>query len=330
MNQPKRSEQLQIWLQDVTVSTFTHIDPVAQDASVRRYWRIYCPRRSYIVMDAPPELLNCQPFIDIAQVLHDLGLNVPEIIASDVGNGFLLLSDLGDQQYLDSLNANTVAELYQDALTALLHIQLNADPQAAGLPAFDRPFLLRELAIFHEWFVLQYLDFQLNAQQQTVLEQTFQCLCDSALAQPQVWMHRDYHSRNLMVSTHNNPGILDFQDSVIGPITYDLVSLLRDCYIAWPAQQVEQWALAYRDRLQAQGVQGLEDSEIFLRWFDLMGMQRHLKAIGLFARLKLRDGKSQYLADIPRTYDYVMQVAARYAELQPMHQLLQHWQTLLP
>ena len=330
MNESKRSQQLQAWLMTAAVKPVARIEAVAQDASVRRYWRIYCSEHSYIVMDTPPDELSCQPFIDVARILRGLGLNVPEIIASDIANGFLLLTDLGEQQYLERLNSNTVNALYQDALTALMQIQLNADPHAANLPVFDRAFLLRELAIFRDWFVLQYLNCQLTADEQLVLEQTFQCLSDSALEQPQVWMHRDYHSRNLMVTDQHNPGILDFQDSVIGPITYDLVSLLRDCYIDWPVHQVEQWVLQYCGRLQAHGVQGLQNDKVFLRWFDLMGMQRHLKAIGLFARLKLRDGKSQYLADIPRTYNYVMQVAARYAELKPMHQLLQHWQAILP
>jgi aminoglycoside/choline kinase family phosphotransferase len=283
---PQRIEALKHWLQDELAFRDYTLNPASADASFRRYFRVAHDGASYIVMDAPPDREDSRPYIQVARLFYDVGLNVPEVIDEDLEQGFLLLSDLGSTLYLDVLNAETVDRLYGDALGALATLQ--ACTQAAGLlPDYDRTRLLSEV------------------------------LAENALLQPRVCVHRDYHSRNLMVTTKNNPGILDFQDAVVGPVTYDLVSLLRDCYISWPRARVEDWALGYQELALQSGIlhEGQGDPAQFLRWFDLMGVQRHLKAAGIFARLNHRDGKPGYLADIPRTLEYVIDVAARYGEL---------------
>jgi aminoglycoside/choline kinase family phosphotransferase len=327
-----RLEALTQWLGETlhTRSGF-QLAPASADASFRRYFRITGPAvesafassaGSLIIMDAPPDKEDSHPFVAISNLLADAGLNVPRVFAKDLEQGFLLLSDLGAQDYLGGLNEQTVDVLYADALNALFVMQKNATQHAEALPAYDETLLQNEMALFRDWYCLQYREFSFSDSQQAALEQVFQQLSESALAQPQVFVHRDYHSRNLMVTSQDNPGILDFQDAVRGPVTYDLVSLLRDCYIDWPRPRVEQWALDYLHRIADAKLISHETDETYLRWFDWMGVQRHLKATGIFARLHLRDNKPGYLDDIPRTLNYVRDVSARYPELKSLHTLL--------
>jgi aminoglycoside/choline kinase family phosphotransferase len=275
-------------------------------------------------MDAPPDKGDMHSYVAIARRFHALGLNVPEVLEENHDQGFFLITDLGDQLYLQHLSDQTVERLYGDAMGALVVLQAGSFTQAAGkfLPDYDETLLQREMEIFREWYLGRHLGLKLTAGQQAALDETFMLLTRTALSQPRVWVHRDYHSRNLMVTDHNNPGILDFQDAVRGPATYDLVSLLRDCYIAWPRERVEDWVKGYHDLALQSGIPAGDDDNQFLRWFDLMGVQRHLKATGIFARLNHRDGKPGYLSDIPRTLGYVQEVSARYPELQALNALL--------
>jgi len=317
-----RFAALSQWVAAIVKDPHCDIRPASVDASFRRYFRVQSRGATQIAMDAPPDKEDIRPYIRIAQRLRALGLNVPDILAQDVERGFLLITDLGERLYLQALAPDTVERLYHDALAALVILQRGSDTDGAFLPEYDSALLHREMELFREWYLLRHVRLDLTAAQHAMLDRVFEFLARSALAQPRVWVHRDYHSRNLMVTAQNNPGILDFQDAVRGPVTYDLVSLLRDCYIAWPRARVEQWAREYRARARAAGVAvGADDGE-FIHWFDLMGVQRHLKAAGIFARLNHRDGKPGYLNDIPRTLGYVVEVSARHAELQPLHRLL--------
>ena len=330
---PQRLKLLTQWLEKVVEGGDYEITTASEDASFRRYFRVTKSTAkpdgsvdSLIVMDAPPDKENSEPFIKISSLLAKIGVNAPQVIEADTGQGFLLLTDLGSEPYLDALNEHTVEALYTDALDALLRMQGDGPRDDIILPSYDHALLLREMELFREWYLRRHCNLLLTVQQQEQLDSVFQLLAESALVQPRVFVHRDYHSRNLMVTPENNPGILDFQDAVIGPVTYDLVSLLRDCYIAWPRDQVEQWALAYLHRAAEAGVFELTSDitdDVLLRWFDWMGVQRHLKASGIFARLYLRDGKSGYLGDIPRTLTYVREVCSRYEELKSLHDLLE-------
>jgi aminoglycoside/choline kinase family phosphotransferase len=315
-----RTEQMFHWLTSHGYPV-RDLQPASSDASFRRYLRADLGETSRIVMDAPPENEDCRPFVDIARALFDAGLHVPRIIEEDLEQGFLLLDDLGDRQYLDELNGETVERLYGDAIGALVTLQV-CGPRDHELPSYDEALLMQEMELFREWFLVRHLALSLDEDTNRMLDQAFRVLADNALQQPRVCVHRDYHSRNLMVTDQHNPGILDFQDAVFGPVTYDLVSLLRDCYIAWPREQVEDWALGFHELAMQSGILNRDlhdDEKQFLRWFDLMGVQRHLKAIGIFARLNHRDGKPSYLRDIPRTMSYVEEVAGRYAELGQLH-----------
>ncbi|MGD8566617.1 MAG: phosphotransferase [Gammaproteobacteria bacterium] len=327
---PQRLALINQWLQNQLRLRDYDIQPASSDASFRRYFRIsagsgeFVPYRceTLVVMDAPPERENTAPYIRIARMMAEMGLNVPRVLEQDKEQGFLLLSDLGATQYLSILNDANVNDLYGDALAALLKLQTHSADACGDLPRYDRALLLRELNIFVEWYLQKHLGLELSQQQQKVIDDALEIFIASALQQPQVCVHRDYHSRNLMYTKRDNPGILDFQDAVTGPVTYDLVSLLRDCYIAWPREQVENWALQHRENLQQADVIVDVSSEQFLRWFDLMGAQRHLKATGIFARLNHRDGKPDYLKDIPRTLSYVLDVSGRYNELAALNRLL--------
>ncbi|MDG4552722.1 MAG: phosphotransferase [Candidatus Competibacter sp.] len=317
-----REHLLLEWLNTVLPAAPDRMAPASSDASFRRYFRVWHNGQTRIVMDAPPDKEDCRPFVAIGQAMRGLGLNVPEVLAGNLDQGLLLLTDLGNRQYLAELNERSVSGLYDDALAALACLQTGGDPDTPLLPPYDAMLLHREMDLFRDWFLARLLDLALRADERQTLDRTFALLADNALEQPRVWVHRDYHSRNLMITDPLNPGVLDFQDAVVGAVTYDLVSLLRDCYIAWPREQVERWVLDYRARLRALGMNGLDDAGQFLRWFDLMGVQRHLKAIGIFARLNLRDGKAGYLRDIPRTLGYVLEVADRYTELAGLRELL--------
>lgn len=297
------------WLENDLLLAIQACEPASSDASFRRYFRIKAPNGQFIVMDAPPPQENVEPFVRIADLLTRSQVNVPTIFQQNLNEGFLLLEDFGSQCFLDQLNENTAADLYQTAFDSLFKLQTNTP--RSGLPAYDEPLLRRELAIFDDWFLAQSLDI---AMPEPLRNTVHDILIASALEQPATCVHRDFHSRNLMVLDADSPGVIDFQDAVIGPVTYDLVSLLRDCYIAWPEQRVEQWMAQYYQRLRQAGLVDC-DLNRFKRWFDLMGMQRHLKAIGIFSRLHIRDNKSGYLKDIPRTLNYVVDVCATYPEL---------------
>ncbi len=292
--------------------------PASEDASFRRYLRLALPDgETRILMDAPPGKEPLGPFLDVADRLRRIGVHVPEVLARNEAQGFLLLEDLGATNYLDALCEETVERLYGDALGALAAIQSLADTE--GLPSYDAGRLQAEMALFPDWLLERHLGLDPAAFHRQ-FEGIQAALIDSALEQPRVFVHRDYHSRNLMVLPSHNPGILDFQDAVAGPVTYDLVSLLRDCYVAWPEARVRDWALGYLELAEQTGIlrEKAVDEETFLRWFDWMGVQRHLKAAGIFARLWHRDGKPGYLADIPRTLAYVVGVCGRYPELAPL------------
>jgi N-acetylmuramate 1-kinase len=319
----ERLSALAAWAARILRDPGCSIRPASADASFRRYFRVTdTSGASFIVMDAPPDKEDSRPFVRIARRLRVLGLNVPEILAEDLAQGFLLITDLGDRLYLAALNESTVTPLYRDALAALLRLQSGTVHDTTFLPPYDAALLQREMELFREWYVGRHLGKTLSADQHGTLDRVFGLLAASALEQPTVWVHRDYHSRNLMVTAHSSPGILDFQDAVQGPITYDLVSLLRDCYVAWPRERVEAWVREYRALARAAGLATGTDEQRFLRWFDWMGVQRHLKAAGIFARLNHRDGKPGYLNDIPRTLAYVTDVTERYAELHPLRDLL--------
>jgi hypothetical protein len=317
--QDDRLQQLKKWLSEHLDSRGIVVKRASEDASFRRYFRVWSGDTTYIAMDAPPNNENCVPFINIALRLEQHGLNVPHIFQQDAAQGFLLLSDLGNTSYLSKLDAKTVGVLYGDALAALLKMQ--AEVPADGLPPYDDKLLRLEMSLFVDWFLLHHLKLKLTPEHEAVIADTFNLLAANALEQPRVFVHRDYHSRNLMVTSGNNPGILDFQDAMHGPVTYDLVSLLRDCYIAWPKVQLEQWVTQHHEGLIRAGLVKASLPQ-FRQWFDWMGMQRHLKAIGIFSRLRYRDHKPGYIKDIPRTMNYVFEVCEQYPRLQAFKELL--------
>ena len=319
----ERLISLRCWLERELGATGFTLEPASGDASFRRYFRVIHHGRSHIAMDAPPGREDIAPFLHVAGLLGALGLHVPEVLAGDEQRGFVLLEDLGSRTYLDALaDGADAGSLYADALAALVQMQSLAADATGGLPAYDRSLLMREMCLFSDWLCGRHLGMTLGDAGATELEASFAFLADAALGQPRVFVHRDYHSRNLMVCAHRNPGILDFQDAVQGPVTYDLVSLLRDCYVAWPAERVRAWALDYRRQAGSRGIPvGLDEAE-YLRWFDLMGVQRHLKAAGIFARLSHRDGKAGYLADVPRTLGYIVEVGPGYPELRFLTRLV--------
>jgi aminoglycoside/choline kinase family phosphotransferase len=286
------------------------------DASFRRYWRLRRGDSTVIAVDAPPQTEDSRAFVSLARDFRAIGLNVPEVLAEDLEQGFLLVGDLGERQYLDHLDAANADRLYGDAIGALIALQA-AGPRT-GLPLYDEPFLRRELGIFDEWLLDGLLALPDAARERPMLGITYDLLVESALAQPRVCVHRDFHSRNLMLTDSANPGILDFQDAVLGPVTYDLVSLLRDCYVDWPEERVQSWAEGYLNLALKCGILREEHVASFFGWLDLMGVQRHLKAAGIFARLALRDGRPDYLQYLPRTLGYVRQVGGRYPALRPL------------
>lgn len=293
----------------------SRIEPASSDASFRRYFRVTRGADTYIAMDAPPDKEGLLPFIGVAQILLGMGVNAPVILARNMQQGLLLLSDLGRRQYLDELEAGgNVDRLYADAMDALVKMQSAGAAAAQGLPRYGRTLLLAEMQLMPEWFFGSHLKIEIDAAERGMLDRLFEFLIQAALSQPSTFVHRDYHSRNLLLTVSNNPGVLDFQDAVLGPVTYDLVSLLKDCYIAWPAALVRGWVLEFRERLLKAGLEAGEDEGQFMRWFDLIGLQRHIKVLGIFSRLYYRDGKSQYLADLPRVLRYTRDVAGAYPE----------------
>lgn len=313
-----RLTQLQQWLESLSANTYTDLHAASADASFRQYFRVNNKHdnKSYIVMDAPPEKEDCHPFVQVTDLIRGVGVNAPEIIAMDLKQGFLLLDDLGDKPYLQHLNEDTAEELYIDAIDALVKMQ-SID---AMLPAYDAKLLQTELDLFETWYLNRHLGIELNKTQKVVLQTIFKSLIKNAEQQPQVFVHRDYHSRNLMITDDNNPGVIDYQDAVIGPITYDLVSLFKDCYIEWPREKVEHWLDLYLARITPTH---FIDRLTLMRWFDLMGLQRHLKVLGIFARLNYRDGKAQYLDDLPLTLKYVLYISSQYKEFKPLKKLIE-------
>lgn len=302
------------WLARACPDAHGPLVPASSDASFRSYYRVTTSSEPVILMDAPPEREDSRPFVDVAERLLECGVNAPRVLESDLDEGFLLLSDLGDDCYLACLDDETADTLYQDAIAALVAIQRHG--RTAGLPDYDEALLRREMALFPDWLLERHLGLD-TAPVRAEMEAAMDALVAAALEQPRVFVHRDYHSRNLMRTARDNPGILDFQDAVTGPITYDLVSLLRDCYIAWPDARVDAWINRYREQATAAGLD-VGDTGTFRRWFDLMGVQRHLKAAGIFARLYHRDGKPGYLADIPRTWNHIAALLDRHDELRPL------------
>lgn len=314
-----RTQQLEHWLVQVLGQPFT-LTTASADASFRRYFRVHLPAETLIAMDAPPPQEDCRPFVRVAEQLLAAGLHVPKIVAQDVAQGFLLLSDLGNDTYLSQLNRDNAKTLYGDACQALIKMQLAT--QADALPPYDAALLMRELQLFPEWYIGKHLGKTLTPEQQAVMDKTFALLIDNILQQPQVTVHRDYHSRNLMVTPENNPGILDFQDAVIGAVTYDLVSLFKDAYIRWDEEDLMDWVVRYWQSARKAGLPVSEDFGEFYKDFEWMGVQRHIKVLGIFARLYHRDGKDGYLKDMPLVIQYLQAACERYVELRPFFKLL--------
>jgi hypothetical protein len=323
MDSSERTLALQAWLGRLFPAQEWRIEPASADASFRRYFRVILPRRSasYVVMDAPPQQENCRPFIHVAELLRRAGLNAPEVLAQDLEQGFLLLTDLGTTTYLDALRRDDSGAdaLFRDATDALIQWQLASRPGV--LPPYDQALLRRELDLFPDWYLARHLGLELTPRQRELLERAFALILASNLAQPAVYVHRDYMPRNLMLSTPN-PGILDFQDAVYGPVTYDLASLVRDAFISWDEERALDWIVRYWDNARRAGLPVGGDFGDFYRDLEWMGLQRHLKVLGIFARICHRDGKPGYVDDAPRFLGYVRAVTARYNALAPLAQLL--------
>ncbi len=318
----ERSASLHDWLTRDLGLSVRSLTPASADASFRRYFRVHLPRGTYIAMDAPPDKEDCRPFVRVAAAFAARGVNVPRIEAADLERGFLLLSDFGDRSYLSALDENSASGLYGDAIDTLLRLQGGGEPDDRVLPPYDETLLRQEMNLFRDWFLERHLGMVLTPAQAADWETVSEALVRCALAQPRVWVHRDYHSRNLMVLARDNPGVLDFQDAVLGPVTYDLVSLLRDCYVRWPEARVHDWLARYHHQARRVGLLGDVSPGQLQAWFDWMGVQRHLKAVGIFARLYHRDGKPRYLGDIPRTLGYLHMVSGRYRALAGLQRLL--------
>jgi hypothetical protein len=315
-----RLVELERWLGAQFPQIAFSLAPASADASFRRYFRArLADGRSFIAMDAPPPQEDCAPFVRIAGLLRAAGLNAPEVLGQDLAHGFLLLTDLGDTSYLQALRVGDPAPLFRDATDALLRWQLATLP--GELPPYDEALLRRELDLFPEWYLMRHCGAALGGEQKNDLQKVFRLLLDSALAQPRVYVHRDYMPRNLMVS-EPNPGVLDFQDAVEGPISYDMVCLMRDAFISWEEEQVLDWTVRYWEKAKKAGLPVDADFADFWRAFEWMGLQRHLKVLGIFARLNYRDGKPAYLADTPRFIGYARTVAQRYNALAPLAHLL--------
>lgn len=315
----ERLQLVQQWLSGLFPGRSLTLAPASADASFRRYFRLHLDEgETHIVMDAPPAHEDCRPFIRVAALLGEAGLNAPKVLAQDVERGLLLLSDLGNTTYLDALDDGNADRLFRDAIDALTKWQLASRPDT--LPPYDEPLLRRELGLFPDWYVARHLETTLTASQKQALEDVFDLLVRSALAQPRVYVHRDYMPRNLMVCD-DNPGILDFQDAVMGPITYDAVSLFRDAFVSWDEERVLDWSIRYWEKARRAGLPVPGDFSEFYRDFEWMGVQRHLKVLGIFARIHYRDGKPRYLADTPRFIGYVRAVAQRYGALAPLLRL---------
>jgi len=321
MNLDPRLTHLHGWIKENLGDIQYSLSPVSSDASFRRYFRLTSKYHQYIAVDSPPEKESNDSFVNITHLLEAEGLPVPHIHYSSLDFGFFLLSDLGDELLLNILNENNADELYSKALNALTIIQ---QTPAISLPLYDEQLLLQEMELFREWYLTKHLSLQLTDGENLILRDTFKSLANSALQQPQVFVHRDFHSRNLMKIEGKHPGIIDYQDAVLGPITYDLVSLLRDCYIKWPSEKVMEFTLSFFKNITDTGAVSNLEEKTFIKWFDLMGIQRHLKAIGIFSRLNIRDQKPNYLDDIPRTLAYIESVADNYPETLKLYEFIKN------
>ena len=328
MTQDPRLDALTAWLQVQFPGQTLDIRPASADASFRRYFRVTLADGStHIAMDAPPPQEDCRPFVAVQALFEAAGAHVPALRAQDVEQGFLLLSDLGSTTYLDVLDAENAPALYFDATTALIAMQKASRPGV--LPEYDRDRLLAEMELFPVWYVGRHLKTELSEAEATALYEVFDRILDVNLAEPQVFVHRDYHSRNLMV-TMPNPGVLDFQDAVYGPISYDLVSLFKDAYIAWEEELTLDWLIRYWQDAKRAGLPVREDFADFHRDYEFMGAQRHLKVLGIFARLYHRDGKDGYLKDMPRVLNHLRATARRYRDLAPLAKLLDRLEGVTP
>jgi aminoglycoside/choline kinase family phosphotransferase len=306
------------WLENDLLLIINRCERISGDASFRRYFRINTPEGDFMVMDAPPEKENIEAFIRIAELLTHFQVHVPAIYKKNIADGFLLLEDFGSEHFFDSLTSENADDRYQYAFDSLFKLQSQASQHNLALPCYNEDLLQRELTIFNEWFLQNLLDTEIEP---SLWHRVNRLLIDSALEQPTICVHRDYHSRNLMILNGDSFGVIDFQDAVIGPITYDLVSLLRDCYIAWPEEKVQGWLAQYYQRLIDAKLLACDLAQ-FKRWFDLMGLQRHLKAIGIFSRLYLRDERDGYLKHIPLTLNYVATISQKYPELTEFNQFI--------
>lgn len=329
MQNDSRLEAMHQWLRsDLGYDQYT-LTAASADASFRRYFRLEVGSMTRVVMDAPPDKEDIGPYLEVSRLLEACDVHVPAVHAVDRERGFVLLEDLGRTHYLTRLQADPADAdaLYGAALGSLERMQLRGLEGAASLPPYDESVLRREMELMPEWFLQRHLGLEGDAGTRQVLDAAFEFLVRECLAQPSVFVHRDYHSRNLMVLSEGGPGIIDFQDALRGPVAYDLVSLLKDCYIAWPRDRVEGWLRQYRDGLMARGGRGLAGGSFteFLRWFDVVGLQRHIKVLGIFARLNWRDGKPGYLDDLPLTLRYTLEAAARFPELDDLRALLETW-----
>ncbi|MEY3218940.1 MAG: hypothetical protein RIT27_297 [Pseudomonadota bacterium] len=324
-----RELQLEQWVRETSHYPTATLQAMQNDASFRRYFRVYSPNHNtFIAMDAPPDKENLKPFVEIAQRLFNAGLNVPEIKAIDWKNGFLLLSDLGDELYLPILKENDrlkIDRLYGDALAALATMQTCVETDQ--LPLYDEKLLRIEMQLLPDWFIAKHLGISLNEVETDQLHCCFDLLVQNALEQPQVFVHRDYHSRNLLIHPRQNPAILDFQDAVKGAVTYDLVSLLKDAYIAWDRKWIEEKVFGYHQLAIQMGIISTVSEKEFLKWFDWMGLQRHIKVAGIFARLFHRDGKAGYLKDIPLVLKYIIETADLYPEMHGLKELMKRFES---
>ncbi|HLP98085.1 MAG TPA: phosphotransferase [Sideroxyarcus sp.] len=317
----QRQKQLTEWLSSLYPNDTFSIAPASADASFRRYFRAtFADGSTRVVMDAPPQHEDCKPFLHVGKLFEDAGTHVPHVYAQDLAQGFLLLSDLGNTTYLQALDSNSASSLYGAATDALIKIQLASKPDE--LPPYDEALLRRELNLFPEWYIAKHLGITLSEKQQAKLEEVFKRILANNLAQPRVYVHRDYHSRNLMVIDENNPGILDFQDAVYGPITYDLASLFKDAYIRWEEEEIMDWLIHYWEKARKAGLPVRADFGEFYRDYELMGAQRHIKVLGIFARLYHRDGKDGYLKDMPLVMEYLHKACERYIDLKPLLNIL--------
>jgi len=323
----ERKQRLVKWLAGVFSTNKFSCEPASSDASFRRYFRVQFDDQSFVVMDAPPSKEDCTSFIMIAELLLAHGIHAPQIFHKSLEDGFIVLSDLGSESYLDKLTKSTAYEYYQAAVQAL-HKMHELPLDDVSIPQYDLRLLQQEMGLFEEWFLNKLLGVDLSVKDKDMLATVKEKLAISALEQPQVFVHRDYHSRNLMFTENNNPGVIDFQDAVVGPISYDLVSLYRDCYIDWPDEKIYAWLDDFLQQRKERDCCDDFDSVRFYQWFDWMGVQRHMKAIGIFSRLLLRDGKEGYLRDIPRTLTYVIAVCERYEELKPLANLIDKYQLM--